>query len=150
MLSCRKRQHFLLLHQPVFSDEERKALEDKIAAAEAKAQEFEQKAQELEANADNIVKTRSDKMKTALNKKLQESKEIMEKAAKDEKEKLQAEFDLRLEQERAIWKAENASAPAPAPPEQGAIHAFEANRGPTSRNTQHGHSWRWNRSIELD
>lgn len=88
------------------SDDERKALEDKIAAAEAKAAEFEAKAKELEDHADNIVKTRSEKMKTALNKKLAESKEEMIKLAQAEKEELQKQFDLKLQQELAIIKAE--------------------------------------------
>ncbi|KAK3316294.1 hypothetical protein B0H66DRAFT_290306 [Apodospora peruviana] len=88
------------------SDQERKALEDKIAAAEAKAAEFEKKAKELEESADSIVKQRSEKMKSALNKKLAESKETMEKQAQEEKEKLQAEFELKLQQELAIVKAE--------------------------------------------
>ena len=92
------------------SDEERKALEEKIAAAEAKAAEFEKRAKELEEQADNIVKQRSDKMKTALNKKLQESKEAMEKQIQEEKAKLQAEFDLKLQQELAIIKAEQQTA----------------------------------------
>lgn len=88
------------------SDEERKALEEKIAAAEAKAAEFEQKAKELEEQSESIVKQRSEKMKNALNKKLAESKEAMEKQAQEERAKMQAEFDLKLQQELAIVKAE--------------------------------------------
>ncbi|KAK3945526.1 nucleo protein TPR [Diplogelasinospora grovesii] len=96
------------------SDEERKALEERIAAAEAKAAEFEAKAKELEEHADSIVKQRSEKMKTALNKKLAESKETMEKQAKEDKEKLQAEYEMKLKQELAIAKAEQmTSGPAP-------------------------------------
>ena len=88
------------------SDEERKALEEKIATAEAKAAAFEQKARELEEQSDAILKQRSDKMKAALNKRLADSKETMEKQAQEEKAKLHAEFDLRLQQELAIVKAE--------------------------------------------
>ncbi|KAK3692351.1 hypothetical protein B0T22DRAFT_475284 [Podospora appendiculata] len=88
------------------SDEERKALEDRIATAEAKAAEFEAKAKELEEHADNIVKQRSEKMKSALNKKLAESKEAMEKVAHEEKLKMEAEYNLKLQQELAIVKAE--------------------------------------------
>lgn len=98
------------------SEEERKALEEKIAAAEAKAAEFEQKAKELEEQAENIVKQRSEKMKAALNKRLADSKEALEKQAQEEKERLEAEYKLRLEQELAIVKAEQATA---APPQNG-------------------------------
>jgi nucleoprotein TPR len=94
------------------SDEERQALEEKIEAAEAKAAEFEEKAKELEEQSDAIIKQRSDKMKNALNKRLTESKEAMDKQAQEEKAKLQAEFDLRLQQELAIARAEQMT-PAP-------------------------------------
>lgn len=93
------------------SDDERKALEEQISLAEAKAAEFEAKAKELEGHADSIVKQRSEKMKNALNKRLAESKETMEKQAQEEKLKLQAEFELKLQQELAIVKAEQQSAP---------------------------------------
>ncbi|KAK4237252.1 nucleo protein TPR [Achaetomium macrosporum] len=92
------------------SDDERKALEERIAAAEAKAAEFEQKAKELEEQADSIVKQRSEKMKNALNKKLAESKEAMERQAQEDRAKLQQEFDLKLQQELAIIKAEQQTA----------------------------------------
>ncbi|KAK0742318.1 hypothetical protein B0T21DRAFT_328018 [Apiosordaria backusii] len=98
------------------TDEERKALEEKIAAAEARAAEFEQKAKELEEHADAIVRNRSEKMKTALNKKLQESKENLEKQAQEDKAKLEAEFQLKLQQEIAIVKAEQLTS---APPQNG-------------------------------
>ncbi|KAK4444668.1 nucleo protein TPR [Podospora aff. communis PSN243] len=88
------------------SDEERKVYEDKIAAAEAKAAECEAKAKELEEHADSIVKQRSEKMKSALNKKLAESKEELQKQVQAEKEELQKQFDLKLQQELAIIKAE--------------------------------------------
>lgn len=97
---------------PGLSDEERKALEEKIATAEAKAAEFEQKAKELEEQSDAILKQRSDKMKNALNKRLADSKEAMEKQAQEDKAKMQAEFDLKLQQELAIIKAEQMP-PAP-------------------------------------
>ncbi|KAK1755662.1 nucleo protein TPR [Echria macrotheca] len=88
------------------SDEERQALEVKIAQAEARAAEFEAKAKELEEQADSIVKQRSEKMKNALNKKLAESKEEMARQAQAEKDELQKQFDLKLQQEIAIMKAE--------------------------------------------
>ncbi|KAK4166351.1 nucleo protein TPR [Cladorrhinum sp. PSN259] len=91
------------------SDEERKALEEKIATAEAKAAEFEQKAKELEEQHNNIIKTRSDKMKAALNKKLAESKEALDKQAQEERAKMEADFKLKLQQELAIAKAEQAT-----------------------------------------
>ncbi|KAK3998370.1 nucleo protein TPR [Cladorrhinum sp. PSN332] len=91
------------------SDEERKALEEKIATAEAKAAEFEQKAKELEEQHNNIIKTRSDKMKAALNKKLAESKEALEKQAQEDRAKMEADFKLKLQQELAIAKAEQAT-----------------------------------------
>ncbi|KAJ0344664.1 hypothetical protein KNSL1_009161 [Colletotrichum chrysophilum] len=95
------------------TDEQRKVLEEKIAAAEAKAAEAERKAQELEENIQQTIKERSDKMRNALNEKLRQSRE-----------KLDAEFKTKLEQEKIIWKAENASA-APSKPseEQPAVAA---------------------------
>ncbi|KAK4219839.1 nucleo protein TPR [Rhypophila decipiens] len=97
------------------SDEERRALEERIAAAEARAAEFEQKAKELEEHADSIVKQRSDKMKTALNKRLADMKETIQKEVQEErqkieqeKEKLKADYELKLQQELAIVKAEQA------------------------------------------
>ncbi|KAK4200814.1 putative nucleo protein TPR [Triangularia verruculosa] len=98
------------------TDEQRKALEERIAAAEAKAAEFEKKAKELEEQADVIVRNRSEKMKTALNKKLQESKENLEKQAQEDKAKLEAEYQLKLQQEIAIAKAEQLTS---APPQNG-------------------------------
>ncbi|AEO58949.1 hypothetical protein MYCTH_2306733 [Thermothelomyces thermophilus ATCC 42464] len=92
------------------SAEERKALEERIAVAEAKAAEFERKAKELEEQSDAILKQRSDKMKNALNKKLTESKEAMEKQAQEDRKKMQEEFELRLQQELAIIKAEQQTA----------------------------------------
>ena len=88
------------------SEEERKALEDRIAQAEAKAAEFEAKAKELEEHADSIVHKRSEKMKGVLNKKLAESKEEMARQSRAEREELQKQFDLKLQQELAIIKAE--------------------------------------------
>ncbi|KAI0973417.1 hypothetical protein F4678DRAFT_471201 [Xylaria arbuscula] len=84
--------------QPLSADE-RKQLEERIAAAEARAAEWEAKAKELEENQDTIVKHRSDKMKEALNK-LQ---------LQQDKERLDADFKLRMEQERKIWETEQAS-----------------------------------------
>ncbi|KAI1817250.1 hypothetical protein GGS20DRAFT_57225 [Poronia punctata] len=97
--------------QPL-SDDERRALEERIAAAEARAAEWEAKANELLEKQDAIVKQRSDKMKEALNKRLNEYKSSMEAERaqlQQDKEKLEADFKLRLEQERKIWEAEHAS-----------------------------------------
>ncbi|KAM0331379.1 hypothetical protein ACHAQA_003052 [Verticillium albo-atrum] len=91
------------------SDEARKALEDKIAAAEAKAAEYEAKTSECEAKMKAIedsqaqtLKERSDKMRNALNDKLRQ-----------DRQKLEQEFQTRIDQEKVIWQAENpASAPS--------------------------------------
>lgn len=91
------------------TDEERKALEEKIAAAESRAAELEAKANELEVNQANIVKERCDKMKTILNKKMADKNQQMEQERaqhKEATEKMQEELKLRLEQERKIWEAE--------------------------------------------
>ncbi|CZR57122.1 related to nucleoprotein TPR [Phialocephala subalpina] len=90
------------------SDEERKALEERIAAAEAKAKEKEDKLAEVEATQEATLKARSDKMKTALNKKLQESRET-------QKSEIEAEYKLKLEQEKQIWLAEAKAATTTAP-----------------------------------
>ncbi|KAF2965088.1 hypothetical protein GQX73_g8492 [Xylaria multiplex] len=100
-----------VLSQPL-SDDERKQLEDQITAAEARAAEWETKAKELEQNQDTIVKHRSDKMKEALNKRLAEFKASMESERaqlQQDKERLDADFKLRMEQERKIWETEQAS-----------------------------------------
>ncbi|KAK2769965.1 filament-forming protein [Colletotrichum kahawae] len=89
------------------ADEQRKVLEEQIAAAEAKAAEAERKAQELEENIQQTIKERSDKMRNTLNEKLRQSRE-----------KLDAEFKTKLEQEKIIWKAENVSAPPSKPSEE--------------------------------
>lgn len=97
--------------QPLLEDE-RKKLEDRIAASEAKAAEWEARAKELEQNQDTIVKHRSDKMKEALNKRLSESKASMDSERaqlQQDKERLEADFKLRMEQERKIWETEQAS-----------------------------------------
>ncbi|KAM0276559.1 hypothetical protein ACHAQH_006610 [Verticillium albo-atrum] len=92
------------------SDEERKALEDKIAAAEAKAAECETKASECEAKMKAIeesqaqtLKERSDKMRNALNDKLRQ-----------DRQKLEQEFQTRIDQEKIIWQAERPAAPVAA------------------------------------
>jgi nucleoprotein TPR len=82
------------------SEEERKALEDRIATAEANAKEQEDKAAQIEATMEATLKLRSDKMKTTLNKKLVESKEA-------QKAELEAEYKLKFEQEKQIWLAES-------------------------------------------
>ncbi|KAK7743720.1 Protein mlp1 [Diatrype stigma] len=94
------------------SDDERKALEEKVAAAEAKAAEYEAKAKEAEESINNTVKARSDKMKESLNKRLNDYKSQMESEKaqlSQEKEKLESDFKLRVEQERKIWEAEHSS-----------------------------------------
>ncbi|KAI0026037.1 hypothetical protein F4780DRAFT_718219 [Xylariomycetidae sp. FL0641] len=97
------------------SDDERRALEEKVAAAEAKSAELEAKIKELQDNHDSIIKSRSDKMKDALNKRLNEAKANIESERaqmKADKEKLEADFNLRMEQERKIWEAEHGGKPA--------------------------------------
>lgn len=92
------------------SDEDRKALEEKIAAAEAKAAEFEQMASETENKINQTIKERSDRMRDTLNNKLKDSRTKME----EEFKKKEADFDIRLKQEKLIWQAENAGAQPPA------------------------------------
>ncbi|POR33843.1 Nucleoprotein TPR [Tolypocladium paradoxum] len=93
------------------SEEERKALEEKIAAAEAKAREFEEKANEVEAKIQQTIKERCDKMRDALNGKLKDSRTRLEDEFKQRDEDLR----LRFEQEKLIWQAENQAAkPEPA------------------------------------
>lgn len=97
----------------VLSDDERKALEEKISEAAARAAEWEAKAKELEEKHDQIIKTRSDKMKEALNKRLTDYKAQMDQdraQMKQDTEKLEADFKLRMEQERKIWDAEHGNA----------------------------------------
>ncbi|RFU28838.1 hypothetical protein B7463_g7500, partial [Scytalidium lignicola] len=91
------------------SDEERKSLEDRVAEAEAKVKEQEERAAKIEEQMEATLKARSDKMKTALNKKLAESRESA-------KAQLEAEYNLRLEQEKQIWLAENKPAIPPETP----------------------------------
>ncbi|KAL6854781.1 Protein mlp1 [Amphichorda felina] len=91
---------------PGLSDEERQALEEKIAAAEAKAAEFEQKANEVESKIQQTIKERSDRMKDSLNAKLKEKRAQMDEDFKKKEETL----SLKFEQEKAIWRAENPSA----------------------------------------
>lgn len=88
------------------SDEEKKALEQKIAAAEAKAAEYEQKANEVEAKIQSTIKERSDRMRDTLNNKLKESRHRMEEEFKKKDEDLK----LKFEQEKQIWLAENPTA----------------------------------------
>lgn len=81
-------------------DEDRKALEERVAAAEAKAAEAEKKAADLEEQIEQTVKTRSDKMMAKLNQKLAESRAA-------QKNTLEAEYKLKFEQERQIMLAES-------------------------------------------
>ncbi|KFY43678.1 hypothetical protein V494_01852 [Pseudogymnoascus sp. VKM F-4513 (FW-928)] len=78
------------------SDDERKALEERTLAAETRLQQ-------LEESVEATLKQRSEKMKTALNKKLAESRDSAKAA-------LEAEYALKLEQERKIWLAEQGTA----------------------------------------
>lgn len=73
------------------SDEEKQALEGRIASAETKAKEAEQKLADLEAQLESKLKSRSEQMKTALNRKLVESKEAQRVA-------LEAEFEAKFEE----------------------------------------------------
>ncbi|CAJ2504971.1 Uu.00g123650.m01.CDS01 [Anthostomella pinea] len=96
------------------SDDERKSLQEKISVAEARATELEAKVKELEDKQDAILKARSDKMKETLNKRLNEYKSQMEEertTMRQDKERLDADFKLRIEQERKIWDVEHSSAP---------------------------------------
>ena len=100
------------------SDDERKALEDRIVAAEAKAAEADRKAAEIEKAQETTLKQRSDKMKTTLNKILQDSKQTQKSQIQAE---LEDQYKLKLEQEKQIWLAENKvtpTPPAPTPAEQ--------------------------------
>ncbi|UNI18014.1 Protein mlp1 [Purpureocillium takamizusanense] len=90
---------------PGLSDEEKKALEERLAAAEAKAAEYEEKANEVEAKIAQTVKERCDKMRDTLNNKLRESRTQTEEKLKQKED----DFKLRLEQEKRIWQAENQS-----------------------------------------
>ncbi|KAI1504752.1 hypothetical protein F5X99DRAFT_370877 [Biscogniauxia marginata] len=90
-----------------------------MAAAAAKAAEWEAKAKELDEKHDSIVKARSDKMKEALNKRLNDYKTQMDQERnqmQQDKEKLEGDFKLRMEQERKIWEAEQASTPSETKP----------------------------------
>jgi nucleoprotein TPR len=86
----------------VISDE-RKALEERAAAAEARAKQIEE-------SMDATLRARSEKMKTLLNNRLKESKEST-------RAELEAQFNLKLEQEKQIWLAENKIAGPSAPPQ---------------------------------
>lgn len=125
---------------PGLTDEERKALEEKIASAEANAAEAEQKANAAEAKADEVeagiqqtVKERCDRMKDTLNNKLKERRTKME----EEYKKKEDDMKLKLEQEKAIWQAENPQAAAgekqdvPATPVKAEAPAAAAGAPPT-------------------
>jgi len=93
--------------QKTLADANRKALEDRVAAAEAKAKEDEAKLQEIQNSMDNIIKQRSDKMKAALNNKLAESRAAAKIA-------LEEEYKMKFEQEKQIWIAEHTLTAGPA------------------------------------
>jgi nucleoprotein TPR len=126
------------LSQPL-SDDERERLEERIAASEARAAEWEAKANELQQKQDSIVKQRSDRMKETLNKRLVDYKASMESERaqiQQDREKLEADFQLRMEQERKVWEAEHASrqgdTKAPGTPQQPKSDATAGTPGGTS------------------
>lgn len=82
------------------NEAEKKEFEEKIRAAEAKVKEFEKRAKRMEEEMETKLKKRSDTMKTALNKKLAESKQ-------SQRAELEAEYKLKLEQEKRTWIAES-------------------------------------------
>lgn len=109
----------------LLTDDERKKLEEQIVALEARAAEWEAKVHELEEKQDSIVKQRSDRMKETLNKRLSDFKSQMEAERaqlRQEKETLEADFKLRLEQEKRLLEIEHAGPPgeskAPDTPQQ--------------------------------
>lgn len=96
------------------SDTERAELEQKLGQTQARVAELEAEVAQLqsqlsdvETNMKDIVDKRSQKMKEALNKRLAEDRAKNQADLAQEKEKLQGEYTLRLQQERAIWEAEN-------------------------------------------
>jgi nucleoprotein TPR len=95
--------------QTTLTDADRGALEERVAMAEAKAREEEAKLKEMQESLENTLKQRSDKMKTALNNKLAESKAATKAA-------LEQEYKTRLEQDKQIWLAEHVSSVASAAP----------------------------------
>ncbi|PFH59824.1 hypothetical protein XA68_11842 [Ophiocordyceps unilateralis] len=96
---------------PGLADEERRVLEEKVTAAEAKVTELEEKA----AQAEQTIKERCDKMRDALNNKLKDSRAKNEEMLRQKDEELKQKEDnlqLRIEQEKRIWQAENQEAKA--------------------------------------
>jgi nucleoprotein TPR len=87
-------------------DSERRALEERIATAEAKFKEQEEKAKRIEEQVETTLKTRSEKMRDQLNKKLSQAKE-------SQKAELEAEYKLKLDQEKQIWLAESKTTATP-------------------------------------
>lgn len=99
-------------------DAERQELQAKVEAAEARVAELEAEVSALKAaeaqsqeKINDMVKLRSDKMKAALNNKLQQSREAMEKEKEQYRNEMEAEFKVKLDQERVIWMAENKTNP---------------------------------------
>ena len=84
-------------------DVDRQALEQRVIDAENRAKEQEEKATKLEADVEATLKTRSEKMKAALNKKLLEARESQRTEIRAE---LEADYNLKLEQEKKILAAE--------------------------------------------
>lgn len=85
------------------SEDEKQALESRVAAAETKAAEFEAKANEVEAKIQTTIKERSDRMKDILNNKLRDAKGKLEEEFSQKNEELK----VRFEQDKAIWLAEH-------------------------------------------
>ncbi|KAI1858196.1 hypothetical protein JX265_010864 [Neoarthrinium moseri] len=101
------------------TDEERQTLEQRITEAEAKAAEFEKKAEELQSNQAAIINSRSDKMKAMLNDRLKAKNAEFEKERTQMQQTIEQQkndFELRMEQERKIWEAEQKSGPAEVKP----------------------------------
>lgn len=98
---------------PSMTDAERAELQQKLAQAEARVTELEaevaelqHKAAETENHLKETLEKRSQKMKESLNKKLADDKAKNQAELIQEKDKLKAEYDLRLQQERKIWELE--------------------------------------------
>jgi len=78
----------------------------KIVRDEVKLKEQEEKARRIEEQVDTTIKARSEKMKDQLNKRLAQSKET-------QRAELEAEYKLKLEQEKQIWLAESKATSTP-------------------------------------
>lgn len=117
------------------TDAERQSLQQRVAEAESRAKEQEEKARKLEADVESTLKTRSEKMKAALNKKLVESREAQKAEIRVE---LEADFNLKLEQERKILAAETQAAASALPVSVEAAATEEKPSAPPSTPTASG------------